>query len=156
MNFKKKAMTEIISFTFILLVVIVAALTAYIYSKQIIESTAREYEKENIISFFKKFSQKESQIKRFDNFAVSMDLNFREGLVYFRGNQIVYISRLDYAGPTTCLNDICYSSQDGGEVIYYNLSGDYEFYHNFSLQSGNYQFTITNLKNDEKFRISFK
>jgi len=152
----KKGFAEITSFALLTLVVIIAATTAYTFSKSILEKNIIDQDKKNMEIQLKKLSQKLDSISNFQDSTTSMDISFNKGKLMFKDNQVLYQSQNQYGGGEFCINIVCTKSQNELEVLYINLKSPYNFAANSTFTTGSYTFTFTNLKNESKIVTNFQ
>ena len=87
----KKAVTELVSFVLITLIIVVASTGAYVFSKNILEEDLIEIDIINMKNYFGVFNQKIREIQTFNNASIVVDFSFKTGEVKFVNNQIRYI-----------------------------------------------------------------
>jgi len=84
------------------------------------------------------------------------NFNFNEGLLFFKNNQVYYLSTRPYEGDDYCFDSVCYTNNNGSEKIYSNLSSPYTFQEDLELNTGEYTLFFTNIKNESKISIILK
>ena len=156
MNFNKKAVTEITSFVLITLLVVIAASSAYLYSLDQIDDALIVNDRENMIKYIKKINYKITQIQNFNGETTNLNVAFNKGEFGFLGNTIFYESEVKSSiSGSNCFDNICYSSPNGFEKIFFNLSNSYYFDQNFTISPGSYNLVFSNNKNESKIKIKF-
>jgi hypothetical protein len=152
----KKAVTEVTSFILITMLVIIASISAYTYSKDAIDKKIANMDLGNSKSYLKKIHYNLLEIKNFNGATFGIDISFNKGLLVFNGSNIVYQSLIKYSGSDYCFTQVCYGSSNGYEKTYINLSSPYVFDKNLSLTPGNYLIIFKNIKNESKIEISIR
>ncbi len=153
----KKAVTEITSFMFLTLIVIVVSFTAYFALNNYLNDNINTFDRNSAEIFLKKFKQESTGIMSFNNATTTMSFSFTKGILKFNGSQISFQSLVLYNdNSTVCFNDICYESDGSSERLYYNLSNGYSFSDNFSLIPGNYFLSLVNKKNENEIQIKVR
>jgi len=157
-NFKKsnkKSMTEIISFVLITLIIVVASISAYVFSKSSLEKNINSVDYSKMTKNLNLFSQKIKKISAFQDSQMSFDFSFKIGQLNFKDNQVNFqtMKKVD-SSFNYCEGVVCFKSENNYERIYINLTDSYSFDHNLSLVPGNYILTFKNIKNETKIQIS--
>lgn len=159
MDFKsKKAVSEVLSFILITLVIVSASLATYLYSKSFITDNIAEIDLRNFEKKLSQIDRKITQISTFDNSVTSFNLEFKSGFLQFKSNQIIFESdvRSGQDGFFFCNENLCYYESDGLDSVSINLSSNVVFSRNISLNPGNYLLTLKYLKNESEIFITFK
>lgn len=157
MYFKnKKAVSEIISFVLITLIVVVSSTLSYLFAKNLIDENLYALDSKNMNIYLKKMYYTTNEISSFDGSSSSFEVSFRTGELRFINNSINYQSLSKYAGSNICLNMICNIGVEGYEVLSTNLSGNYKFSNNINLSPGTYTILFKNIKNESKIAITYK
>jgi hypothetical protein len=153
----KKGVSEITSFMFLTLIVIVVSFTAYFALSTYLDESVNTFDRNSAESFLKKFKQETIGIMAFNNASTSMRFSFTKGLLKFNGSQVSFQSLVPYNdNSTVCFNEICYLSDGSSEKLYYNLSNGYSFSENFSLIPGDYLLNLVNKKTQNEIQIKVK
>ncbi len=157
MYFKnRKALTEVLSFVLLTLIIIAASVSAYIFSKNQLYNSLSNFDLERMDSNFNQVYYNLDSIQSFDNSQVSNYFVFNYGTLEFVDNQLRYRSMVEYYNDSGfCLLNVCSISDNGYEIIYFNLTNGYSFKENLSLLPGRYALGFRNLKNESKIQIIF-
>lgn len=151
----KKGIAEILSFVLITFLIVVASLTTYIFAKSYVETNVESFDLNAMENQMKVYDRKIQQILVFDGSQVSVDTEFKSGLLLFQGDSIIFQSLVRTTQQNeVCFSSLCYFNDDGFESIKLNMS-DYEFDRNLSLRPGNYILNFKHNKNDNKIEIKF-
>ncbi len=133
----KKAISDLISFVLLTFLVLTSSLIAYSFSKNFFDEKINERDSKYIENFFKKiYSQLDNLAKRDGSFLV-VPLNFDSGLIKFNGSKITYYSLVKSDTSEICIDNLCYGSNLGYEVLSVNFN-EFVFEDNFSLVPENY------------------
>lgn len=155
--FDKKAVTELTSFVFITLIVVVASSTAYLISTSYLESNIGKLDRDKMESNLQKMKMETERMISFDNTTVSFPIDFNTGLLVFDDNQIFYQSIVAFEDSGTyCFSGLCYQGSSGFERLYVNLSDSYTFQNNLSLDPGSYVIILKTKKDENQFQIRFR
>ena len=152
----KKAVSEIISFVLLTLIVATASIIAYLFSTNLIDDTISKSDRDNMVIYLKKVDQKISSIINFEDSTTSLNLNFYKGTIIIENKTISYQSTEKYTGSSLCISKLCYDNLNGFEKISYNLTTPYEFDKNYSIDPGNFKITFKNMKNVSKIQFLIK
>ncbi len=152
----KKGVSEIVSFVFLTLIVVLASTIVYFFATNLIDDTISKSDRDSSLIYFKLMKEKLNMINNFDDSTTSINLRFKKGSYVFSGNKISYQSLESYLGISSCIEDICYESVGGFEKLYFNLSNSYNFSENITLYPDLYKVTFKNIKNESKISISIK
>jgi len=153
----KKAVTELVSFVLITLIIVVASTGAYVFSKNILEEDLIEIDIINMKNYFGVFNQKIREIQTFNNASIVVDFSFKTGEVKFVNNQIRYMSLFESVGGVGyCFDYLCYDYVGGYELTYMNLSNSYSFSKNVTLSPGKYTVVFKNLGEVNEIEIKIK
>lgn len=154
--FSKKAVSEITSFLFITLLIVVSSTTAFFVLKEIFDSQVNEIDRNTVEIDMKKMVRAIDSIKNFENSSTSASLYFRSGQFVFRNNQAYYQSLYDFETTMkNCFNNICYYGVGGYERLYFNLSDSYTFKEEIVLDPGHYDLFFRNLKGASEIEVRF-
>ena len=152
----KKAMSEIISFVLITLLIVIFSTITYLFAKDVINERVNEVDLKNMNTFFKKMNFQTTEIQNFDEESYSIPINFRSGVLIFIDNHVKYQSQVSFEGNSYCFEDLCHESINEYELIYYNLSNGYTYDKEFMLYPGNYMLFLKNSKNESEIQITIK
>ncbi len=153
----KKGVSELISFVFITLIIVVTSVSAYFVSKSVIDSTIIDVDRDNMGIYLKKMSQRIDEVKVFNNASNVIDVSFKKGLLEFNNNQVIYHSLKEYSSTAvSCFSQVCFKSVNDYEVLYYNLTDSYTFSDNVTLNPGAYTLIFRNIKSGNKIEIRFR
>ncbi len=152
----KKALSEIVSFLLITLIVSVIATASYLISQNILSNNVDVFERDKMENSLKKIFLKIKEIENFDGAVSSYVISFKSGNLIFQDNQLLYYSKVKYDGSDICVNNLCYFNTNGFEIIYFNLSSSYNFSPNLILPPDTYILIFENIKNESKIQISLK
>lgn len=152
----KKAISELTSFVFLTFLVVVTSTSAYLVTKGYIEDEAGRIDRDKVEIYMKELKTELDTLKRFSNSTTSLNIDFKTGSLGFVDNQVYYISQVEFEGAPYCIDGFCYESQDSNEKISFNLSSGYTFVSNETFIGDYYVFTFKNIKNDNKFQVSFR
>lgn len=152
----KKGVTELISFVLILLVIVVASLSTYIFSKSQLEKNIYSFDNFNFEKKLLLVEQKINQISTFDNSQTSFYLEFKSGQLTFKENQVIYQSLIkSNSNQNVCMQNLCFYTINDFEVISLNLT-NLTFNNNMTIYPGNYIFNIRFQKNESKIYLQFQ
>lgn len=143
----KKAVSELISFILITLVVAIVSSVAYVFASGILERNVAKLDEDQMESNLRRFAKEISGIQNFDGASTSLTFSFNSGLVLITDNQIAYQSLVRAQSTESTCFTICYSSNGGYSYLYYNLTNGYQFSKNLTLTPGEYIVTLTNDQN---------
>jgi len=150
----KKAITEIVAFTLLTLIIVVASLAAYYFSTDQLEKYSYKIDHDQINSKLIKTSFLINSITSFDNSQKTIEYSFKTGELKFNSNQIIYQSQMtSNLNSSFCKNLICADNNNGFEILYINITSPYKFESNFSLIPGNYLLSFKNIKNESKIQV---
>lgn len=152
----KKAVSELISFILITLIVAIVSSVAYLFANNLLETNAQKLDEDKMESVLRQFAKHSSEVQAFDGTASSITFSFNSGLVSFNDNAIIYRSLARASDSETTCFTICYSSTEEFSTLYYNLTNNFTFDKNLTLSPGEYIVTITNNKNASELRLSFR
>lgn len=152
----KKAVSELISFILITLIVAIISSVAYLFANNLLETNAQELDEDKMESVLRQFAKHSSEVQAFDGTVSSITFSFNSGLVYFNGDAIIYRSLARATDSETTCFTICYTSNEGYSTLYYNLTNNFTFDKNLTLSPGEYIVTITNNKNASELILSFR
>ena len=119
----KKAISEIISFVCVLLIVLTSSITIYIISKEIVDSEIENLDYENMKKNLIELKLILEDLDTFDGSKSTYFLNFRKGKLGFFEDKIEYTSQVPLGEQKSnfCYNDLCYDFSTNYEVIYVNI-----------------------------------
>lgn len=153
----KKAITEMISFVLLTLLIVVASSTAYFFSQSLLDSHLAERDEENMAHSLSKMNHKISQLTRFDGSTQAITVSFSTGQLHFKQDQVIYNSLVSYsANEEICKNLYCIDSHSGHSKLYFSLPGSYIFSRELKLSPGTYFLTISNKRGENEIDIIFK
>ena len=152
----KKAVSEIVSFVLLTLLIVTASTTAYIFSKEVIDKNIAQNDLMNTKKNIKILLEKINKYKNFDQTSFAHKLEFSKGILKLENNQILYYSLNEYNGNNYCFENLCYKNNQGFEVVYANISSSYMFKNNITLSPQDYTLMFTNIKNESKISILLK
>lgn len=155
MKFNKKAISELLSFILIILLIIVASTSAYLFSDNYLNDKISNLDYNNMKLNLNKMDYLINNIQNLDSSSSSIGISFSKGELSFENNQVKYQSLVSSSGDL-CLDTICYKDNNGFDLLYINLSNSYNFDKNLSLTPGNYILSFKNLKNVSKIKIYLK
>jgi len=155
--FKKKAVSELVSFSFVTLLIIFASTSAYVYSKSQLDANVNSLDRNRMQSYIKSFDAKIDKIISFENSTTSQEVTFRKGVLKFNGNQILYNSLIKFGdNSTNCFNSLCYKGFGGSEVIFKNITSPYVFASNLTLEPGGYIIVLEHDKTNKEIKVTFR
>ena len=150
----KKGITEVIGFSLLTLIIVVASLAAYYFSTSQLDNTIYKLDYDSMQSNLMKLSYTLNSIITFDNSQKTYQLSFKSGQLNFKNNQILYQSQIGSSlNSTFCKTILCYKNNNNFELFYFNLTKPYNFEYNFSLIPGNYLLSFKNIKNESKIKV---
>ena len=119
----KKAISEIISFVCVLLIVLTSSITIYIISKEIVDSEIENLDYENMKKNLIELKLILEDLDTFDGSKSTYFLNFRKGTIEFFEDKIEYTSEVPLGEQKSnfCYNDLCYDFSTNYEVIYVEI-----------------------------------
>ena len=119
----KKAISEIISFVCVLLIVLTSSITIYIISKEIVDSEIENLDYENMKRNLIELKLILEDLDTFDGSKSTYFLNFRKGTIEFFEDKIEYTSEVPLGEQKSnfCYNDLCYDFSTNYEVIYVEI-----------------------------------
>ena len=119
----KKAISEIISFVCVLLIVLTSSITIYIISKEIVDSEIENLDYENMKKNLIELKLILEDLDTFNGSKSTYFLNFRKGTIEFFEDKIEYTSEVPLGEQKSnfCYNDLCYDFSTNYEVIYVEI-----------------------------------
>ena len=152
----KKAVSELVSFILILLLVVIASTIAYIFASNLLDEREAQYNEQRMESLLKRFNAQTQNILAVDQRATTLQLDFTRGQVTFQGNQIIYTSLARFDGLPYCLGVLCFESGGGGfTIISTNVSETQQFSSTQVLGPGSYLILLQN-QNESEIRIEVR
>lgn len=152
----KKAISEVTSFVLITLIVVIASLSAYVFSKNMISDNLSDIDNKNMNIYLKKMYYSTSEITSFDGSSLSFPISFKTGQLIFVNNSVYFQTQSVYSGTNYCFDSLCYLNNSGFEKKYFNLSNSYQFSTNLTLNPGTYTIMFKNIKNVSQISVTFK
>jgi len=149
----KKAISETISFVLLILLVLVSSIVVYKFSTNMMEEKKIDFEYKKMNLLMKRLNYKLQELKNFDKSSFTFPINLEMGNIIVVGNELKYLSKKEFYGANYCLDEICYSGNQGYEIISLMLDNGYQFESTFSIIPGNYIIKFENDKNISKIKI---
>lgn len=157
MILSKKAVSELTSFVFITLIIVIASTSAYIVANNYLGNTLSTLDRDNMESYLKRMQRDVSLLTTFDNHTISFPIEFRTGELRFESNQVYFQSEVLFEeSDTYCFSNICYQGIGGFERIYFNLTGNYTFQTDTELEPSDYIIILQHRKTDEEIQLRFR
>lgn len=155
--FNKKAVSEVTSFIFLTLVIVVASTSAYFVSNEYLEDTVSKLDRDRMENYLKKIRVELDSITNFDNATRNFAIEFNSGSLVFNNSQVFYQSEVEFSDTDTyCFNGLCYLGVGGFERIYVNLSGSYEYASSLALEPESYIIIFKNRKSQNEIQVKFR
>lgn len=152
----KKAVSELTTFVFLTLIIVLTSSTVYFFSKGFLDNSLEKIDRDNFEIYLKKMDYKINSIENFQGATTSFPISFTKGDLVFKDNQIYYQSLIEFDSSDYCFEDLCYESREGFERITINLSNNFMFNENTTFIGGEYILIFNSIKNESKISVSFK
>jgi hypothetical protein len=151
----KKGVQEIVSYVLLTLLVLVASLSAYVFSKTLFQDNLVESDTKKMHTTLKKIHYEINRLLQYDGSSSTVFFRFESGQLEINSSTISFLSLQPYVGDSICFDVICYSSRGGYELSFINFSG-LTFDQNISVRPGDYQLQLTYNKSGSQINIAFK
>ena len=157
MFFHKKAVSELTSFVFITLIVVIASISAYAVSRTYLNDSLSQLDRDHMDLYLKKVRWQMLDLTAYDNATKSLSIEFKTGQLVFNDTNISYQSLQRYnSNFTSCFDNECYASVAGFERISIGLPSNYRFTSNFTLNPGSYLLIMTHDKDGGRIDVSYR
>ncbi len=155
--FSKKGVSELVSFVFITLIVVIASTSAYVVSKHYIEDSLSEIDRASMEKNLKKLDREIDELVAYDNATSSIPISFNTGELSFNTTNVSFQTFESYnASETYCLNSLCYQNIGGFERMSIGLPSNYQFSENLSLSPGTYLIILSHSKAENKIYVRYR
>jgi len=151
----KKGVGEIVSYVLLTLLVLVASLGAYIFSKNLFHNNLIEADTKRMHDFLKKTYYEIEEMNTYDGSSKTIFFRFDTGEMNINKTSIYFQSLQTYTGDDICFGILCYTSQGGYERSYITLS-NLNFSSNITVRPDSYQMFLQYNKNGSKISVQFK
>ena len=152
----KKAISDVISFVLLILLVLISSIITYNFSVKTIDDKKSDYELQKMDMVIKRLNFKLQEIRNFDGGTFVYPIKLEAGTLIVSDNTLRYLSKKEFFGDPYSLDEITYSQSNGFQTIGLTLDNGFFFSRSFSLVPGNYIIKFENIKNESKINILVK
>lgn len=151
----KKAVSELVSFTLLTLLVAITSVSSYYFVSTSFEEITRENDYNSMKLFLETSQENLPKLLNYDQSSEIYFISFQKGAFIIQENALQYQSELPFNSQSICIENFCYENNDGFERLKVNFS-QFNFTSNITLIPGSYMIQFISDKNNSELLINIQ
>ncbi|MEC8221133.1 MAG: hypothetical protein VX028_03595 [Nanoarchaeota archaeon] len=151
----KKAVSELVSFTLLTLLVAITSVSSYYFVSTSFEEITRENDYTSMKLFLETSQENLPKLLNYDQSSGIYFISFQKGAFIIEENSLQYQSELPFSSQGICIENFCYENNNGFERLKVNFS-QFNFTSNITLIPGSYMMQFISSKNNSELLINIQ
>lgn len=151
----KKAVSELVSFTLLTLLVAITSVSSYYFVSTSFEEITRENDYTSMKLFLETSQENLPKLLNYDQSSEIYFISFQKGAFIIQENSLQYQSELPFNSQSICIENFCYQNINGFERLKVNFS-KFNFTSNITLIPGSYMMQFISNKNNSELLINIQ